>query len=167
MIEEIATAITSIKATLEMIKAAKSVVDSAEIDRHLTDLLAKLVLAESRTLALQSEHEKVIQEKNALSNKLLALHNWSKTEKRYSLQHVGAGVFVYVYNPSDKNTEPKHWACPRCWKESVNHILQQTLKTSSVIEYECPNCDKKFIIQLSDFSGSFNPPSGDWRVDAL
>jgi hypothetical protein len=164
-IVDITAVVGSIKAAIDIVKGIQSVKTRTKIDTELGDLLGKLVAAHSQTLSLQTQHESLIKDKHDLEKKILEFDKWEVTQTNYALEQVGPGVFVYVYHPPDENPKQNHWACPKCWKDGVNHVLQRTLKTTSVIVYTCPNCKIEFTAHVSEPWDHIPPPAGDWRVD--
>ena len=144
VIAEASAIVTSIKATIEIVKGLKSSNDSHTITQVQTDILEKLFAIQMDALALQEKHSALIDDKEELIKKNEQFEQWRNTESEYELKELKTGIFVYSYKNSQQSVVPMHWLCPQCWNDRKKSILQSGFHDENV--YECPQC--KFVFHL-------------------
>ena len=138
---ELTAFISSVKASLELAKAVKSITDKAEIDNKLSEIRDSLFTVQERALALQSVHQDLIQEKGRLLQEIAKFNDWQKTEAEYELHEPDPGVFVYAYKKVKNPSKPEHWLCPNCWAKKTKSILQRQYHRRQGAKYNCLNCE--------------------------
>ena len=75
--------------------------------------------------------------------------NWEAKAKDYTLKAVGVDAFAYIYTPTVESSQPKHWACAKCFENRKINILQK-FQDDHYVCFHCksliaPRINGKFI----------------------
>lgn len=138
MIPELKLGIDSIKATLDLVKAVKGVTEKAEMDAILFDIRDHLANLQERLLGAQQVTDLILEERRQAVRELEDERNKNRSLERYSLFEPRPGVFLHIYQPSEGDETPIHYACPKCFSEKTASILQQPDPSKHKID--CPRC---------------------------
>ena len=160
-IAEITSALTGLKATLDFVKGANAAIDRAKLADQLSDVLGKLISAQSQTLTMQGDNSALITEKGELTKKLEQLENWTNTERDHELHQPGPGVFVYVRKDSDNTPKKFPWFCTNCWENKIKSILQCEHDWANHASYSCPRCKTKIAWDNPNYKEP-EPPQPIW-----
>lgn len=153
MVNEIAAALTSIKAAHTIIKGIQSLESEVEIKQQASQLLSVVLDLQSDIFNLQSKYDDLIKHRNELESIIKSYDDWESIKKDYSLLEIERGYFVYSQNDNYKGSEPKHWLCTNCFEKKIKSIL--IIKNPGYYDdYVCPNCKNTFALRES------NKPSG-------
>ena len=148
MIPEITSLLTASKAAYDIAKGISSLKTDVERNERLSETLDVLISIKTNALSVLSICEKLQKEKDDLTQKIIELENWSKTEAKYELTPIAAEVFVYSYKQTNEEKKPMHWLCSKCFHERKAHIIQLQSQSAAGKHYLCPNCNTKYEIHL-------------------
>lgn len=142
MITELKLGIDSIKTTLDLVKAVKSVTEKAEMDALLFDIRQHLADLQERLLQAQQATDAILEERRQAQRDLDEERSRNSRLERYTLTEPRPGVFLHAYQPSEGDKTPPHTACPKCFSEKTISILQKPEPSRSKID--CPRCGFTF-----------------------
>ena len=106
---EVATFLTSVKATVDIVKGINALKSDTEKDMALSNVLEKLLSVQQDALELQERYYE-------LTKKLDSFGKWSEIENKYQLKAIAPGVFVYESKQIEGLIIPKHWLCTNCFR---------------------------------------------------
>lgn len=137
---EIAEAISTFGAIVELAKKAVSSKDGAKLEEALFDLKVKYLASIEKTLLLHGEIAALKGDNAAIQHKLLVskqllldtqaeldeLKNNLAERKSYALYEIESGVFCYRYQPMTGDEQaPPHYLCQPCWDAGKKIILRK------------------------------------------
>lgn len=156
MIAEISSLIASSRTAYDIAKGLTSVYVDDKVKKHTSELISILLSVQTDALAVQSNHQELLKEKDNLEKKIVEFEKWAETERQYELKEIAPVIFVYSYKEGIEFTEPKHWLCTNCWKDKIKSIIRLSSEGSGSKKYICPNCKDEFYIRHGP-SGSYSP----------
>ncbi len=129
---ELATAITSAKATWEVLKTAVDARDSTKIDTATQALREKLLtmtdLAFSyveRNATLTQENASLAMQQVGLEQRIAELEKQIQENSQYALHEFPSGVLALKSAPSEGlQQKPMHYLCLACKNEGKKSVLQ-------------------------------------------
>ena len=124
MYAEISSAITSTRAALELIKAAKGLANFNELVAAIAEVNTKLMTAYDVAFASQEKALKLSEQVSTLKEELIKLKDLQAQSEDYELVDLGAGVFGFLYKPIVQTAKPRHLACIKSFTEHRVGILQ-------------------------------------------
>jgi Zn finger protein HypA/HybF involved in hydrogenase expression len=127
---------------------------AVELNRILSDILQQLLSSQTEQAAQASRIRD-------LEAEIMHLKHWKNEKKRYGLQELVSGTFVYRVKPGMEKGEPVHDLCPHCYQQDVKSILQRSGTTNGCVSHICPHCKTVFSGNEVDFSGSRQQPEYD------
>lgn len=137
---EIAAAITSVRAAIDLAKAALQARDNnlaadklRELQRLLGDAYLKLIEAETSRLDM-------VQRMAALQAEIRKLRDWESEKERYELKSVSGGGTVYAMKQAHRGEQDPHWLCPSCFAKGEKSHLQFSVRASIGNVYRCSTC---------------------------
>ena len=139
MYAEISAAVQSAKALGELVKAAKQLSNYTEFVSAVSEVSAKLMDATAVALASQEKQSLLAQRVRELEEELVKIKDWEANAQDYALKEVALGVFTYAYTPVVQNSQPRHWACAKCFHDRKVSVLQRQHPPT----YLCQNCGSK------------------------
>lgn len=137
---ELSALVSSIRVAYDLAKGIGSLKLETERNKAVADILRVLVSVEHDSIALKEKYDLMLEEKDALAEKLVKLEDWKLTEKRYELKQLHRGVFAYVLKEAAQAKEPIHWLCTNCWSQKKKSILQAKYDTETAARYVCLAC---------------------------
>ena len=145
MYAEITTALTTIKTVTELTGLIlKSKVDEA-VRQKAIELQSLILSLQETVLSVQSKNHELLEENNALKQKLMNMKNWKAEARKYKLTEIASGVFAYAINQDKQGTEPKHWLCANCYENQQKSILQKGKLTYDGQIYSCGHCKLEIL----------------------
>ncbi|MGB5156338.1 MAG: hypothetical protein WBN77_02755 [Desulfobacterales bacterium] len=145
MIAEIGSLISSSKTAYDIAKGLASVYVDDKVRERTSELIGILLSVQSDALAVNAQHQELLQKKYELEKKILEFENWSETERQYELKEIAVGVFVYAYKKTEQNPETMHWLCAKCYNERKKYPIQRRAHLPDGIHYICNNCNSNYI----------------------
>jgi hypothetical protein len=147
MMAELQAVVASIRAAVDIGKAAKSVSDFNNFGTAVADVNMKLmtVMAAANTaMEKQGQQNARIKE---LEEELVRVKAWDEQKRRYKLMSPwpGSGSMVYALREAASNGEPPHWICTSCYETGRRSILNPAIIPPSPghhsrMGYSCPVC---------------------------
>lgn len=141
MYAEIVAAVQSVQGVSAIISASKQLSNYNELVSAVSEVNTKLMAATTVALASQEQHALVLQRVRDLEEKLMQFEKWEEKAKNYSLREASIGTFIYAYTPVVESSNPRHWACAKCFQDRKISILQRQHPPA----YVCNECDTKII----------------------
>ena len=142
-ISTIVSVFEGLNAAVKILKGAVERRDNTKINAAVSDILAKLMEANTVALKLQEKHAALLNEKSALEAKLLQMETWNAETARYELKERAPGVLAYAAKEDARGSEPAHWICPQCYEDGRKSVLQQQKGPSRAKVLNCSRCDFK------------------------
>jgi len=136
MYAEIKSAVDSVKVISNILNASKDLRNFNELAAVVSEVNAKLLTATAVALDSQEKQTALAERIRQLEEELMQCKNWEDESKNYALQQVGTGVFAYVYKPVVQTSQPRHWACTKCFENRQRSTLQYW----KGYFYKCPHC---------------------------
>lgn len=143
MVEPITTIITGLKTAIDTAISVKKLIKNEDLKDRISNLINMIIGLQQHILSIQSDHQKLLQEKDRTSKELMKLKAWNKEKMNYKLTETCPGVFVYSYQQSNKNTDPQHWLCQKCYNDEKKSILQFIPNYVYGDFYICHECGAK------------------------
>ena len=136
---------TSAKVAYDIAKGINALKTSVERDEAVAKILEVLLSVQHDALSMQKEQSLLLTEKDNLIKKISEFEKWSEIESQYELKELTAGVPVYSYKTTDKETQPPHLLCANCFnKKQKGHYIKSEIEFDGT-HYKCLNCDKEII----------------------
>jgi len=139
MYAEIVSAIESAKILRDLLKTANSLSNYNELVAAVSEINAKLMDATAVALASQEKQSTLAQRIRELEEELVKLKEWEAKTQNYTLKEVASGIFAYAYTPAMQTSQPRHWACARCFQDNKLSVLQRQHPPT----YICHSCGSK------------------------
>lgn len=146
MIAEISSLVASTQTAVTIAKGLASIYVDDKVKERTSELLSILLSVQGDALTMQAKHQKLLQIKNDLEQKIMESEKWAETELQYELKQVAPDTFVYSYKGGIESAEPKHWLCTNCWKDKIKSIIRLSSEYSGSKKYICPHCKDDFYI---------------------
>lgn len=115
MLTEISMALSSLKATSDIIKGLTATATETKLNEVRITLQGNLLEAQQALIDVQASGAATAARIRQLEQELIDLQDWSVEKARYELRDAGRGAFVYMPNAEVGNDEPPHWLCPNCF----------------------------------------------------
>jgi superfamily II helicase len=144
-INTISSVLGSFGLTVNFVKNSIDKIKDVAVREKVQELLNTIIPLQSIILSLQSTNSTLIQEKDALEQKLREIENWNQEASSYQLKELAPGVYVYVKKKGVQTTEPIYYICAKCYKERKIYILQRTKHDYAGIHYICHSCSSEII----------------------
>jgi hypothetical protein len=155
MVSELLTAVASVKALSDILKASLDLHTFNQVTAALSKVNADLMNAQGAALKAQSEQAQLTDEVRALKEQLAAIAQWETVSQNYRLRAIVPDVFVYEHVALSPEAEPSHFACANCFGSRVRSILQLTSTWMGGKTYTCHQCHTDFKLGDPDYK----PPS--------
>jgi len=144
MIAEISTLISSSKTAYDIAKGLASVYTDDKVRERTSELVGVLLAVQSDALAVNAQHQELLQEKYKLEKKILEFEEWSATKNNYELKEMAPGVPAYLRKKTEGASDPTIWICPYCYGKKEESFLQLEYYTEEAGLCFCPRCKTKF-----------------------
>jgi hypothetical protein len=141
---EIASALTSLKAAIDIIKGINALNIDVAVKQKASDLLDSLISIQSSMVTLQIESQELLKVNEELKRQLAQFEHWESTKGQYILSQVGSGL-VMMPSSSHPNPEPLHYLCTNCWENRKKSVLQKSEHYGAAPHY-CPACKATFYL---------------------
>jgi hypothetical protein len=145
---EIAAAITSLRATLDIAKAMVGLRDAEAFRAKSIELQETIMRALDSGIDAREAYAKQLDMIGALEAEVARLKAWDAEKQRYELKSPGHGSVAYVLKPDARGTEPPHWLCPNCFHEGKKSFLQSARKMQMRwLLIGCANCNTTIAVE--------------------
>lgn len=138
MVAEVFAGLSALKAAFDLTKGLKEINDAAIRNGAIIDLQEKIRDAQQTQSAL-------VERVRDLEAQAARLKTWEVEKQRYQLAEVAPRQYAYVLRPEEKDCEPPHWICPRCYEHEEKSVLQGFKSATFGWSHNCPVCELKII----------------------
>jgi hypothetical protein len=146
-------AITSpLKSAGDLVQGLVEVRDLVKLGELQVKLQAQIMSALQGATAAQTHELAMGDQIRELKARVVELETWDAEKKRYKLEKLPPGVFVYSLKPELHDGEPPHQICERCYQGGKKSILHQDEQRNGVYNLICNTCGTKMQV------GHFSPP---------
>jgi len=135
MISELQTAYESAKAALIIAKGIQNLKNDVELKLAISPLVDNIISLQSRISEAQAKYDEILADNKRLKEELANRDSWEDKAACYERQTLETGVTLYVMKPSGPTPKPTQYACPACYEEHKESILQPTYPGGG--EYAC------------------------------
>jgi predicted RNA-binding Zn-ribbon protein involved in translation (DUF1610 family) len=157
MISELLSAVASVKALNDILKAALDLHTFNQVVATLSKVNGDLMNAQAAALKSQDEQAQLAKRVRELEDQLAATTRWETESQHYKLRALVPDVFVYEYVTTSPDTEPPHFVCPNCFQLRVRSILQLTSTWAGGKRYTCPRCNTELRAADPDYQSPVIP----------
>lgn len=147
MINEILGTLTSIT---PLAKGLIEIRDELKRREAVIELLSKLTDARLSMAALVEEHAALQARAVDLEREKRDLQAQIDESRRYVLDKLRPGQFVYRYQPPDGDATPAHYACPHCWNTAKKRSLLQQAEPAYGPILHCHQCKAEWSLHGVD-----------------
>ncbi len=140
---EIITAITSLKTAIDIVKNLISISKDAAVKEKASELLTTIISLQSDMLLMQSQQSELLQSKSNLEKELEQFKKWEFEKSQHSLKQIALGVWVYILNSSKDSKQPEYWLCQNCFDNKHQKSIMQKVYPDSN-KFICNNCNSSF-----------------------
>jgi DNA-directed RNA polymerase subunit M/transcription elongation factor TFIIS len=137
---EIPTALSLLQTVTTLTKTIIDSKISSALREQAIESQSAIIQLQTAMMNMHAQYQTLLQEKNELKQQLIDIEDWNTEARKYSLEDIESGIFVYVLKPEEEATTPAHWLCPRCYYEKYKSILQRTGADSNGIIFYCQKC---------------------------
>src|SRR5262249_55676549 len=133
MVAEVFAGLSAFNSMFSIAKSLKDMNDAVVRNAAISELWEQIIAAQTRySAAVEQIHD--------LEKQLSKFETWEAEKKRYQLQKLPPGVFVYVLKPEMASGEPTHRLCAKCYQNDKKSILQE----SGSDYMKCHECGSEF-----------------------
>lgn len=141
MIAEISAGLTSLQATIEIVKTLQAGATATAINDVKFALNESLSRTQSALLAAQIAEAAALKRVTALEAEVAHLKNWEADRERYKLTRYEPGSVCYSHKPGMEAGEPPVRLCPNCYTAAKKSFLQPTKdRLMRDMIYRCADC---------------------------
>lgn len=148
-ITSITSAIAGAKTASEIIKNILPMVKNTKPEEDFIDLKNIILTLQSELSSTYANQVELLNIKDDLEKQLTKFQTWHKEKRKYKLEELQPGIFVYSPKPKAKSTEPIHWLCTNCYEDGSKSILQTTDYNSVGRSYVCHRCNLKIFVSYT------------------
>lgn len=160
MLAELSAAVSSIKATSDIVKGIGSAVSEVKLNEIKLDLQRALLEAREALSDAQAVEAATAARIRELEQEIVRLKDWSVERQRYQLCDVGRGGFAYLLRTGMENGEPAHWLCATCFNQGRKSLMQS--KGNGVGNRSAAERGLDVTFACDTCKGSFQAP---WNVN--
>ncbi len=145
MYTEISAAFTSINALTTLLKSAQSLGNYNEIVAAVSEVNAKLILAQTGALAGLEKQQAQSSQIDELEKQLVKLKNWEAEASNYETFQVARGLFAYVIKGNVQPMTSTQKLCSNCFHKQIKSFLQEARERTPPRNYRltCHICNSK------------------------
>jgi hypothetical protein len=140
MIAEIPAALAALNNLKNLVGALTDAKAKASLREHTVELNFAIIEAQNAVIAMQSQYQSLLSEKDELKKELMERENWDAQTEKYELVQIVPGITAYALKTEYKGSTPPHWLCPACYHQRKQSILQREYnKIFHKHLFSCPN----------------------------
>lgn len=135
--------------------------DAAAFQAKMIEFQSAILEAQNSALAANEERAALIEKVSDLEAQVAKLEAWETEKKRYKLESLPPGVFVYTLQQEMADDEPQHHICQTCYQRGKKSILHSDEPGNGIYHLSCNECGSK--LQVGHFRapridyGDYNP----------
>jgi hypothetical protein len=145
---EIAAALRSANALVELLSTAKSLSNYDELVAAVSDVNSKLMNATTTALESQEVQSNLLSRIRELETELVNVAGWEAQTERYVLHTLAPERFAYALKPDATNREPFHLLCANCFTKRQKALLQLRNHNKVGRWYSCHNCRAEIYVDF-------------------
>jgi len=149
-IGEIAAAITSSKAALDIAKAMVGMRDAEAMRAKSIELQGAILESLSQAIEAREAQSAQLDKIRALETEISRLKAWDTEKQDYELKRLWNGGMTYMLKPNARGSQPPHWLCPNCYSNSKKAFFQPIPTADQHAVYECISCKSKMVCGFRD-----------------
>ena len=123
-IAEIAAAITSVRASLDIVKAMAGLRDDEAFRTKSIELHTTILEALEKSIEAREAYSAQLDRICKLEEEVTGLKAWGAEKEKYELKTVGYSSMAYMLKPDARGPEPPHWLCPNCYQKGQKSFFQ-------------------------------------------
>lgn len=135
-----------LRAAGDVAKGLVDIRDTVKLGEVAIRLQAQILAAQQGALAGQSREADLLEEIRGLKARVAEAEGWEAEKKRYALEELPPGVFVYALRPDMANGEPTHKLCQTCFHNGKKSVLQASEQQLGQYTLHCQPCDKYLTV---------------------
>ena len=140
-VAEIAAAITSSQAALNIAKAMVGLRDAEMMRSRSIELQGLILESLSKSIEAREAQSAQLDTIRALETEVARLKDWGAEKQQYEMVAIGRGGTAFMLKPESRGSKPPHWLCPNCFENGKKSFFQPKLTTGSFgAPYECVAC---------------------------
>jgi hypothetical protein len=148
-VAEIAAAITSFRASLDIAKAMIGLRDDEAFRAKSIELQTAITDALEKSIAARESYAAQLDRVHTLEAEVASLKAWNAEKQNYELKKIGDGAVAYMLKPEARGTKPPHWLCPNCFEQGKKQFLNPSGKGAGRgFIYRCSLCKSEPACQL-------------------
>jgi hypothetical protein len=155
MVSFIESITSPLKSAGDLVQGIVEVRDMVKLGQLQVKLQGQIMAALAGATAAQQNELAMGEEIRRLKARVVELETWEAEKKRYILDKLPPGVFVYSLKPEMAAGEPPHQICERCYNEGKKFLLHQGEQRNGVYNLVCNGCRTQLHV------GHFRPPEWD------
>lgn len=136
---DLASAITSLKTAIDIVKLVRGTTNAHEIEDRVLDLKRALSDALSSQIEAQQFQAAILTRNRELEEKIVQLEKRTADKDHYELKPIGSGAVAYMLKPGMRGSETPHWLCPACFERGNKSVFQVTAMFPG--KYRCARCE--------------------------
>lgn len=150
MLTELMAAAGAVKASAELLSLIHATKVSEAVEMKAIELKTIILSLQESCAKLRSDYDKLLDEKNALRAKLIAMESWEAEAVNYESIEISPGVSAYARKPNPAAPTPVHWLCANCFDQKHKSPLQKTVATGTALLgdiYLCARCQATVMVR--------------------
>lgn len=147
MIAELAGAVQSVQALSSLLKAANGLSNYNEIVEKVSEVSARLMIANSVALSSQEKQLQMGTRIEELQKELEASKSWKLEASEYEIIEIARGVFVQLKKDHIGAFESNQKLCANCFAQGMKSFLQQSIEEMRQRGLSCAKCKFKIVFQ--------------------
>jgi hypothetical protein len=146
MLSQIPEALAAFDNLRTIVKAMMDAKTNAALMEQAVKLNFAIMDAQNAVIAIQSQYQSLLEEKDALKKQLVQMKNWEAESAKYEPVEMIPGIIVYALKADYKSTAPPHWLCPNCYQNAEKFFLQHRYnRVHHKYSFNCQKCGLELI----------------------
>jgi hypothetical protein len=151
--------ISPLKAAGEVAQGLVDIRDTVKFGDAVIKLQGQILAAQQGALSAQTRETQMMDEIRALKARVVELETWEAGKKRYQLERLPPGVFIYKLKSGDPSGEPSHSICQTCYQRGKKSVLNSDEPGHGIYHLTCHECGT--VLEI----GHYSPPQ--WPRTAI
>lgn len=141
-VAEIAAAITSSKAALDIAKAMVGLRDAEAMRTKTIELQGLILEFLNKAIEAREAQSAQLNMISALETEISRLKEWTAEKQQYDLIPIGRGGVAFMLKPEARGGKAPHWLCPTCFEAGKKSFFQPAITASGFgARVECKICE--------------------------
>ena len=140
-VAEIAAAITSSKAALDIAKAMVGLRDAEAMRTKTIELQGLILEFINKAIEVREAQSAQLNAISALEAEITRLKAWDAEKQQYELKPAGHGGVAFMLKPEARGGKAPHWLCPTCFEAGKKSFFQPAVAAAGfAARVECKTC---------------------------